>query len=664
MGYSFRFYGRAPAHWYEGAAFGHAYEVQFARPLDDDQRARLAGLYERVLQSGAAQPSPEPWLWSDARFALFHVGERFASGARMLFARVTDFLMEARAICPIRDVVYLNAAEPGRSRWDRWTAETQPLPDVGPRYPMKLDSSVLIYPRERSGELPVAAADELFEAARRKARSAVVQEKAAAAGQAGGLSLEPVDVRPQPMQWPETIRAKFVLHDPRDLLRVGPRACAYTRNERGEVTGFVYLDDEGERRPVTIPVPQHPGTAMAVHPDGSRGLCCVHNSVYEIDFATGEATERWLAPGERQGIQGLGYLAGGELWAVKSYAMLYVVDPSGDEPTPIVTMKSKGTCLNIGRQGTILFTAEWGKKPQVFGFSENKLVKLTTFKLRLHFQETDGIIYLFGGDATFRLDNVDATYEVFASKERKKAERARLAARGGKKRAKKAKPALAIRWVSAEFPPEFLRAHERVEATSVHQATGASAVYEYVKNAAQPWFGFERIRWTDGAGEEVAIDFTTGHDLCFVPDGESLVVATSSGLYRIQRDGSARELLPASAGEMFRHVVRVGERLLALTNKRLYLVDPSAESDAVIVHKLGVAKGFHMIPISGHEAVAVTREHKGLDIVRLVGDKLKKLGKVNDSIRDVAWMDGDLYVWDHLGTRTGLVDNVIELLEA
>jgi len=664
MGYSFRFYGRAPPHWHEGAALGHAYEVQFACPLDDSQRVRLAELYERLLQSGAAEPSPEPWLWSDSRFALFHVGERFVSGARMLFARVTNFLIEARAICPIRDVVYLNAAEPGISRWDRWTVETQPLPDAGPRYPMKLDNSVLIYPRVRSGDLPVAAVDDGFEVARRNARSSIVREKAAAVGQTGGLSLEPVDVRPKPVPWPESIRSKFDLYDPRDLLQVGPRPCAYTRNERGEVTGFVYLDDEGERRPVTIPIPQHPGMAMAVHPDGSHGLCCVYNTVYEIDFATGEATERWQAPGEKQGIQGLGYLAGGELWAVKSYAMLYVLDPSGDDPTPIVTTKSKGTCLDIGRQGTILFTAEWGKKPQLFGFSENKLKKLSTFELRLHFQETDGVIYLLAGDDTFRLENIDATYEAFAAKERKKAERARLAARGIKPGARKAKPALAIRWGVAEFPSDILRAHERAQATATHEATGSSAVYEYVKLAAQPWFGYERIRWTDGAGDEVAVDFTTGRDLCFLPDGASIVAATDSALYRIERDGSAKQMLPAGPGEMFRHVVLRGERLLALTNKRLYLVDPTAQGEAVIVHKLGVVKGFHMLSIPGHEAVVVTRENKGLDIVRLTGDKLKKLGKVDDCLGEAAWKDGLLYVWDPMGARTGLVDNVIELLKA
>ncbi len=669
MGYSFRFYGRAPADWREGAALGHAYEVQFARPLDDAQRVRLAELYERTLRSGAAEPSPAPWLWSDARFAMFHVGERFVCSAPMLFARVTDFLMEARAICPIRDVVYLNAAEPGNARWDLWTVQTQPLPDAGPRYPMALDSSVILYPRDRSGDLPVAAPDDEFEAARKAARASHVRQSAAQAGAAGGLALEP-DTRPEPTQWPEAVRSKFELHDPRDLLRVGPRPCAYTRNERGEVTGFVFLDDEGERSPVTLPVPQNPQMAFAVHPDGTRGLCCVYNTVYEIDFATGEATERWQAPGEKQGIQGLGYLAGGELWAVKSYAMLYVVNPTGDEPTPIVTTKSKGTCLHIGRQGTILFTSEWGKKPQVFGFSHNKLKKLSTFKLRLHFQETDGVIYLFCGDDTFRLDNVDATYESFAGKQRKKAEKARLAALGLEparntkgRSAKKAKPALAIRW-GAEFPPDVLRAHERVEITANHEASGASAVYTCMQHPGDPRFGYDHIRWTDAACDEVAIEFGAGRHLCFAPGGGSLVVATHGALYRIERSGDSKVILPAGKSEFFRQVRLMGDRLLTLTNKRLYLVDANSQGDAAIVHKLGATHGFQVLLVPGYDAATVTRDNKGLDVVSIVGDKLKKLGKVDDSLREVAWKDSALYVWDQMGARAGVVDNIMELLEA
>src|SRR5688572_14992279 len=110
MGFPFRFYGRAPADWYEGANLGHSYEVAFVEAPSAEQQRAIMLLVDERLAAGPAETSTfKPWLWS-GRFGRFAVGERWSGAARAAFARVADVLIEIhRRHRPIAQVLFLGA---------------------------------------------------------------------------------------------------------------------------------------------------------------------------------------------------------------------------------------------------------------------------------------------------------------------------------------------------------------------------------------------------------------------------------------------------------------------------------------------------------------------------------------------------------------------------
>lgn len=166
MQFPFRFYGRAPADWLEGANGGHRFEVKFVEPPELDQRRRMTTRFEQRLAGGPAESTGGAWLWS-GRFARFDVGERWPGASLAAFGRVADVLVEIhREVAPIAQVIFMGARDRGNGAWDRASVEAQPVPDPGPSYDPPLDLQVSAYPRPTDPALSIAAPDPEVEAHR------------------------------------------------------------------------------------------------------------------------------------------------------------------------------------------------------------------------------------------------------------------------------------------------------------------------------------------------------------------------------------------------------------------------------------------------------------------------------------------------------------------
>jgi hypothetical protein len=438
VSYPFRYYGRSPADWHEGANEGHIYEVQFRTAPSESERAQLAKVYEGVLASGPARPSTRPWLWSQ-RFARFTVGERWSSAARATFAKVTDFLLAAHRVCPIAEVVFWGMREEGRSGWDRWTVAVQPTPDQGPAY----DPPAGV--RAVDPALPVGAPDAAFEAARLAARSEVQRTRIQKVNADSDVQLVPFEgevVRPTlPVELEEAFgspKPAWVDKNGRKSLADGyhpvfdtPRPIArHTTN--GYTDGFAFLTEAFAVQRVVFPEGQRAGHYIAVHRDGDQGLTACRNHLYSVDFETGVATPRFIVEDE---LRGLAYL--GDLWVVRGASALLVLDPSTEVPTVVATAKGKGDSVSVHRDDTVIITAEYGANPRVYAFAEGKLRKVAGFKSKLSSPvEVDGRVLFYASDARayYALDGLDEAVEAWAAPLREKAEKAR------QKAAKKAKP--------------------------------------------------------------------------------------------------------------------------------------------------------------------------------------------------------------------------------
>ena len=112
--YPFRFYGRTPHEWAEGANDGHGYELTFRATPDAAQRAEIARAFERELAQGAAQPASKPWRWLGSS-AAFYVGERLGdardadAGPRGFCDDVARLCHALHAIAALSQVVFHGA---------------------------------------------------------------------------------------------------------------------------------------------------------------------------------------------------------------------------------------------------------------------------------------------------------------------------------------------------------------------------------------------------------------------------------------------------------------------------------------------------------------------------------------------------------------------------
>ena len=429
MGYSFRFYGRSPGDWYEGANDGHTYELQFRALPTAEQRAALATCYEDRLASGPARPASRPWQWSE-RFARFEVGERWSSASGATFAKVADFLVAAHELCPLVDVVFWGMRAEGTSAWDRWTIAVQAEPDPGPAY----DPTGGV--RRVDSTLPVATVDAAFESARAAARAQLQERAIAQANDGKDVRLEPFPAERVPPSVDPKLRELFGTPSPAQVTPPGsysrfvdgyhpvdrearPIAC---RKHNASTVGWAYLED-GAVRDVAFPDGQIPGPYFTTHHDGDRALAHVQSDVYEVDFASGRATPRWRMD---EPLLGLAWL--GDLWVIRGESKLYVVDPASTEPRVVASTKAKGDWLAVVRDGTVIVTGEFMGKPRLFAYAEGKLKKIAGLETKLSEpREVDGRVLLWAYDAQawFAVTGLDEAVEACAAPLRERAEKAR-----------------------------------------------------------------------------------------------------------------------------------------------------------------------------------------------------------------------------------------------
>lgn len=388
----FRFYGRSPSDWIEGASGGHAFSVQFVAPPGEDALARIAELYAAAFEKGDAQAARAPWEWS-GRFAHFEVGERGGAhrDARFL-APVTEFLREVHRIAPIRDVVYLNARE-GLGEWDRWSVAQAQSPDPGPAGWAYQG----LFRRAVDGALPALAASPLFEQVRERAENAswaardiADMDSAVAKGRSGkGLRIVRHDGEgPRPPVWPAADLALFQRppsrYLPGDHLDrwVWERPLAWVvEKPDGPRAGLAWIED-GARRTAQLPPEMGWGQLnhfaglrdAAVHPDGSRMLVCCHKHLVEVTFATG-AVSQLPHPSRAEDLQSVAYLQHGRCSAL-TRNHLFVLAPPADGGRLLARVKGGGQrlvpvlggagLLVVGDENTTLHAID-GERPASVG---------------------------------------------------------------------------------------------------------------------------------------------------------------------------------------------------------------------------------------------------------------------------------------------------------
>ncbi|HOX47530.1 MAG TPA: hypothetical protein PK668_28310 [Myxococcota bacterium] len=435
MGYRFRFYGRRPKDWHEGANRGHAYEIGFRAAPSAELKARLARLAEEHFATGPAELDPEPWLWA-AHVAAFAVGERWRNAAPMVFSQVTDFAVAVHELAPLAQVVFWGVREEGEGAWDVWTRANQPVPDPGPAY---APPRVLPFGRPIDPALGTAAADASFEAARAAARQAIADRRAQAATRQAlatctksGLSFVATDL-PIP-------EAKPTFEDP--LLGPAPAGCAWFVRP-GPPVHAILLDAKTQARK-GLAVRGEAGTLLvqgfagwpgdpafsadgrfaitACKPEPMRGA----RTVELVDLEALTHRPLWTAP---EDIVGVGRLEDGN-WLVKTVEQLVVLDGTADtNPAVLATLGHKnGAGLVVAHGGACIACVSWPHL-DVFGYCLGALKKLGRLaKVQPNpIWVTDGSLHAGVGGKCVTLAGFEAAFEAWAGPLRAKMSKGRRA---------------------------------------------------------------------------------------------------------------------------------------------------------------------------------------------------------------------------------------------
>lgn len=395
------FHDRRPGSWVEGANDGHRYLLLFRAPPDAATRARIAAAYERGLATGPANAAPEPWVWND-RAAQLAVGERWGH-PQATFAHAGRVVDAIHAVAPLELAAFLGARESDD--------------------PVALPSGHFV-------------ADPMFEAQREAARGMLERERVErAAASTDGIEL--VQVEAPRNYWhpqlPPEVTAAFRVPEPRTApndrgqavpedgdhpVHTYPRPFG-RRVAAGKTVGFVFLDDAGTRRDVTgLPEPLPSTYEPALHVSGQRALIQAGATLFEVDFATGAASPRWVSP---DGAGGVGYF--GDAWVVHTTKEVLVLDPSEDQVRTVASLKRKDAYFSLGIPDAVIVSYQWKKEVAFIGFAEGKLKKLATLKAPLTAQFVDGRLLLSGGDGTFEVRGLDELYETWAAAVRKRSRR-------------------------------------------------------------------------------------------------------------------------------------------------------------------------------------------------------------------------------------------------
>jgi hypothetical protein len=126
--FPFFFYGIRPKDWGEGANMGHFYELILASVPDEEAERKIRAAYDKALAKGVAESGGMKFKGASAQAI---AGERKLGRYDEFFASMRKAIEAVHAVCPLRQVVYLNARTLSDDEWERWTLARQPTPAKG-----------------------------------------------------------------------------------------------------------------------------------------------------------------------------------------------------------------------------------------------------------------------------------------------------------------------------------------------------------------------------------------------------------------------------------------------------------------------------------------------------------------------------------------------------
>lgn len=452
QGFPFRFYGRWPTEWAEGANDGHAFSVTFSRAPTEQELVELAKRFEQRLSAGIARSSAQPWLWSD-RLARFLVGERWPSSGQHL-AVVAHAMRDLHEIVPLVDVAYHNARN-GGGRWDRWSLD-QGKPEPAPEG--FYVACLVDYARPTDPAMPAPEPNRAFEAAREQTRRASANRKASIKlgkrkpGSVGAAPTTYEDGVPGLRAgWTDAQREAFQIARPgfekvpgRSSSRrapgdhpvwtgAGSRPLATVVVADGKRTGLAWLDASNRRCELDLsaehgPVDINHVTLLGDAATATTAYCATRHAIFRVDLDAATAERVYEPPGREQ-IMGLDGMEDGNL-LVNTQDNLRVLGP---ELEPLVERSNRGRHAMASDRRHIVSLARVDGHPEVLAYACGKLKKVGMLKARLRpigGSEAGFYFSVTPVGGVFQLEDPEGLIDAFVSKTEKAAARKSRAGRG------------------------------------------------------------------------------------------------------------------------------------------------------------------------------------------------------------------------------------------
>ncbi|APR83536.1 Hypothetical protein A7982_08885 [Minicystis rosea] len=344
--YPFRFYGRRPGDWIEGANGGHLYEIRFAEALSAEDKVAIAEAFEKKLARGPAEAAAAPWLWAD-RSAQIRLGERRGRARPDAFFDAVEAMLRAlHGRAPLEQVIFRGCREPfGAHPWDAWSIARRAEPESPFRGPTQVAGEV----DAAFEEAREIARDGAEKVAARKAREAELRSSGLLATMAIAKSALP----PRRKLDAATLAALAGLQIMRGRISLTGRIIAKVLDPKIGLR-LVFFDDAGalhtsDLRPSRFDPGIHlDGVAAYLPGAGPEG-----EGVYEIALPSG--AHRLLLPIDI-GLTpiAVGGVAGG-LLAVGHGDELKIYDVSGAAPELLATHPLVGQATDIlaAREGRV-----------------------------------------------------------------------------------------------------------------------------------------------------------------------------------------------------------------------------------------------------------------------------------------------------------------------
>ncbi len=658
MVYAFRFYGRRPDEFAEGANEGHRFTVQWAHAPNDEALRALGRLFEITLASGPADPSGG-WHWSE-RFSTFAIGERWPSGHGFLGA-LTDFFVAAGDVVPIVDVVYHNAQD-AADRWSAWSLAQQ-SPDPGPAGL----AGVLFAPYRRAVDPSLAAIgagsiSAAFVAGRQDGRAARLQQRvddAIAVQLPGkiGLALSGLPKPPDaPLRtWPAEDEVGFAVPEPREIDRGTYKAAAPGDHPFGRLTptappmawvygpgtrriNLAWLDEHGQRREA-FTTPHYQISRFTLSPDGDAVLLVSEptaslHQVSWLDLKRGVhrvVCSRGTTDDRSPLVAAL--FTANDTWLIASEKQLRLFDAATGEQ--LATLKAAVDRLRppqVYREGSLVVLG--GRQTSIVAIANREMKRLGTISAPVgHPTETEGGRLLVSvADRVYEITHLEPLFDAFASK---KGKRARTAGGGEKgdenegrtpatKRADRSVPTRKRKPELVELPDEdflkpeddsALRASLEIDDGLVWaRPDGVQLGLKQHPRLAPGTYGEVRLRVAPSAPRLVLTQSYRGVDLAY--DGTTVLLAAHEGLEVASIDGgelgepSRAFSLPSK--EFGFGVMGLSGGLVAFSSsKALYLLRLRNGDTAELLHVAKVPSARALLPIHELGAYVVLTAHPG-----------------------------------------------------